>query len=128
VDEFYEATMKPDIHPEYRFVVFRDVSSDFEFLTKSCMKSREKTTFEGEEYPLVVIDISSKSHPFYTGTQKLLDTEGRVEKFYKKYGLHNPNADDDDEEGAAEEGAAAEVSDAEVSDAEVSDAEVSDAS
>ena len=79
--------MKPDIHPEYRFVVFRDVSCDFEFLTKSTIETDKTTEYDGAEYPLVVIDISSKSHPFYTGTQKILDTEGRVDRFYKKYGL-----------------------------------------
>ena len=78
--------MKTDIHPEYRFVVFRDISADFQFLTKSCVQTRETVEFEGQEYPLVTIDISSESHPFYTGTQKLLDTEGRVERFNKKYG------------------------------------------
>lgn len=79
--------MKPDIHPEYRYVVFRDVSCDFEFLTRSTIETDKTTEYDGQEYPLVVIDISSKSHPFYTGTQKILDTEGRVDRFYKKYGL-----------------------------------------
>ncbi len=79
--------MKPDIHPEYRYVVFRDVSCDFEFLTRSTIETDKTTEYDGEEYPLVVVDISSKSHPFYTGTQKILDTEGRVDRFYKKYGL-----------------------------------------
>jgi large subunit ribosomal protein L31 len=89
--------MREGIHPDnYRFVVFRDISCDFEFLTKSCIQSRETATFEGEEYPLVVIDISSKSHPFYTGTQKLLDTEGRVERYYKKYGFAKPPTPDED--------------------------------
>lgn len=83
--------MKSDIHPEYRFVVFRDISADFTFKTRSCVQTRETIEFEGEEYPLVSIDISSESHPFYTGTQKLLDTEGRVERFYKKYGFAQPN-------------------------------------
>ncbi len=83
--------MKTDIHPEYRFVVFRDISADFQFLTKSCVETRETIEFEGQEYPLVTIDISSESHPFYTGTQKLLDTEGRVERFYKKYGFAQPS-------------------------------------
>jgi len=85
--------MKADIHPEYRFVVFRDISADFQFLTKSCVQTRDTTDFEGEEYPLVTIDISSESHPFYTGTQKLLDTEGRVERFYKKYGFAQPSSE-----------------------------------
>ena len=79
--------MKDGIHPEYRFVVFRDVSNGFEFLTRSTMSSRDTTEYEGQEYPLVKIDISAASHPFFTGTQKILDTEGRVEKFYKKYGF-----------------------------------------
>lgn len=79
--------MKDGIHPEYRFVVFRDVSNGFEFLTRSTMSSRDTTEYEGQEYPLIKIDISATSHPFFTGTQKILDTEGRVEKFYKKYGF-----------------------------------------
>ena len=80
--------MKPDIHPsDYRFVVFRDVSCDFEFLTRSCIATDQTTEYEGQEYPLVVLDISSESHPFYTGTQKIIDTEGRVERYYKKYGF-----------------------------------------
>jgi large subunit ribosomal protein L31 len=82
--------MKDGIHPNYRFVVFRDVSNGFEFLTRSCIQTRETTVYEGQEYPLVKVDISSTSHPFYTGTQKLLDTEGRVDKFIKKYG-YNPS-------------------------------------
>ena len=79
--------MKKGIHPEYRLVVFRDVSCNFEFLTRSCAASRETTTIDGVEYPLIPIDISSESHPFYTGTQKLMDVEGRVERFRKKYGF-----------------------------------------
>jgi large subunit ribosomal protein L31 len=79
--------MKDGIHPEYRFVVFRDVSNGFEFLTRTTMNSRDTAEFEGQEYPLIKIDISATSHPFFTGTQKLLDTEGRVDKFYKKYGF-----------------------------------------
>jgi large subunit ribosomal protein L31 len=79
--------MKPDIHPEYRFAVFRDVSVGVEFLTRTTMRTRETCTYEGQEYPLINIDISSASHPFYTGQQKLLDTEGRVERFRRKYGF-----------------------------------------
>ena len=78
--------MKKDIHPNYREVVFKDVSSDFEVLTRSTVKTTDKTTFEGNEYPLFKVDISSASHPFYTGTQKVMDTEGRVDRFKKKYG------------------------------------------
>lgn len=79
--------MKKAIHPDYRLVVFRDVSCNVEFLTRTAMETRETTTFEGAEYPLVSIDVSSASHPFYTGTQKMLDREGRVERFRRKYGF-----------------------------------------
>lgn len=79
--------MKKDIHPNYREVVFRDVSVDFEILTRSTVKTTETTTYQGKEYPLYKVDISSASHPFYTGTQKVLDTEGRVDRFKKKYGI-----------------------------------------
>lgn len=79
--------MKKGIHPEYRDVVFKDVSADFEVLTRSTVKTNDKITFQGKEYPLYKVDISSASHPFYTGTQKVLDTEGRVDRFKKKYGL-----------------------------------------
>ncbi len=77
--------MKKDIHPAYRPVVFRDTNSGEEFLTRTTMASKETTTFEGEEYPLVKVDISSTSHPFYTGKMKYVDAAGRVEKFQKKY-------------------------------------------
>lgn len=78
--------MKKDIHPDYSYVVFQDVSSDFAILTKSTVKTKETIKWtDGNEYPLFKVDISSASHPFYTGTQKVLDTEGRVERFNKKY-------------------------------------------
>jgi len=81
-----KAIMKPDIHPKYRAVVFRDVSADVSFLSKSTMASKETVKWEdGTEYPLIKVDISSASHPFYTGKQKFLDTAGRVEKFQKKF-------------------------------------------
>lgn len=79
--------MKDGIHPEFRQVVFRDVSNGWEMLTKSTIKSRETVKWtDGKEYPLVTVEISSNSHPFYTGKQRLIDTEGRAEKFMKKYG------------------------------------------
>ncbi len=87
--------MKPDIHPEYRHVVFRDVSCDFQFISRSTMKSKETITIDGVEYPLIRLDISSQSHPFYTGTQKNLDTAGRIERYYQKYGFQNPTAEED---------------------------------
>lgn len=78
--------MKKDIHPNYREVIFQDVSCDFQILTKSTIKTDLKGTYEGKEYPLVKLDISSASHPFYTGKTKVIDTEGRIEKFKKKFG------------------------------------------
>ncbi len=79
--------MKKDIHPQFRPVIFKDVSCDWEILTISTARSKENATWkDGKEYPLVKVDISSQSHPFYTGQQRLVDTEGRAEKFRKKYG------------------------------------------
>ena len=79
--------MKKDIHPNYRPVVFQDNSADFAFLTKSTVETKETITWtDGKEYPLVRVDISSQSHPFYTGTQKIVDTAGRVDRFKRKYG------------------------------------------
>ena len=78
--------MKKDIHPEYREVVFQDVQSDFKFLTRSTMSSDEKIKWEdGKEYPLIKVEVSSASHPFYTGKKIFVDTAGRVEKFNQKY-------------------------------------------
>jgi large subunit ribosomal protein L31 len=79
--------MKQGIHPNYREVVFQDLSSDFKFLTRSTINTKETIQWEdGNEYPLVKIEISSKSHPFYTGKHKMTDTGGRVDKFRQKYG------------------------------------------
>ena len=79
--------MKKDIHPDYKEVVFQDVQSDFKFLTRSTMSSDETIKWEdGKEYPLIKVEVSSASHPFYTGKQKILDTGGRVQKFEKKFG------------------------------------------
>ena len=94
--------MKKDIHPEYKEVVFQDTSSDFKFLTKSTMSSDEKIKWEDgneypfdflvrrhsgfrNEYPLIKVEVSSASHPFYTGKKLFVDTAGRVEKFNKRY-------------------------------------------
>ena len=79
--------MKKDGHPNYRQVVFLDVSNDYRFLTRSTVKTKDTTKWEdGKEYPLYKLDTSSESHPFYTGTQKMVDTAGRVEKFRQKFG------------------------------------------
>ena len=78
--------MKEAIHPDYQFVVYKDTSADFAFLTRSTAKSKETIKWEdGKEYPLIKVELSSASHPFFTGKQKLVDTAGRVEKFMKKY-------------------------------------------
>ena len=78
--------MKKDIHPEYKDVVFLDTSTGVQFLTRSTVTSKETVTHEdGNEYPLVKVDISSASHPYYTGKMKYVDSAGRVEKFQKKY-------------------------------------------
>ncbi|MCB5186183.1 type B 50S ribosomal protein L31 [Methylobacillus gramineus] len=80
--------MKPGIHPEYREVVFQDIGADFTFLTRSTISARDTIKWtDGKEYPLIKIEVSSQSHPFYTGKQKILDTAGRVEKFRQKYGM-----------------------------------------
>jgi len=78
--------MKTDIHPNYQPVVFQDISSDFSFLTQSTMSSKETVKWEdGKEYPLIKVEISSHSHPFLTGKQKVMDQGGRVDKFRKRY-------------------------------------------
>ena len=79
--------MKPGIHPEYRQVVFQDISSDFAILTRSTIETRETIKWkDGNEYPLVKVEVSSASHPFYTGKHKVLDSGGRVDRFKKRYG------------------------------------------
>ena len=78
--------MKDGIHPNYREVLFHDVSSDFKLITRSTLSTREKMEYEGKEYPLVKIEVSSESHPFFTGKHKIVDTAGRVEKFRQKFG------------------------------------------
>ncbi|QDT55357.1 50S ribosomal protein L31 type B [Caulifigura coniformis] len=78
--------MQDGIHPDYHAVVFHDIGADFKFLSKSTMKSKETIKWEdGNTYPLITVDISAASHPFFTGKMKLLDAAGRVEKFQKKY-------------------------------------------
>jgi large subunit ribosomal protein L31 len=82
--------MKKDIHPkDYRFVVFKDMSNDYAFLSKSAINTKETIVWEdGKEYPLVKLEISHTSHPFYTGKMKLIDTAGRVDKFKNRYKKH----------------------------------------
>ena len=78
--------MKKDIHPAYRAILFMDTSTGTRFLMNSTMRSKETATWEdGKEYPLVRVEISSHSHPFYTGKMKFVDSAGRVEKFNSKF-------------------------------------------
>ena len=78
--------MKTGIHPEsYRLVAFKDMSNDHIFITRSCANTRETLEQEGVEYPLIKLEISNTSHPFYTGKMKLVDTAGRVDKFLNRY-------------------------------------------
>jgi large subunit ribosomal protein L31 len=85
-----DKAMKNNIHPkDYRFVVFKDMSNGYMFLTKSTAKSKETIEFEdGKEYPLIKLEISNTSHPYFTGKMKLVDTAGRVDKFKNRYKQH----------------------------------------
>ncbi|MBE0637590.1 MAG: type B 50S ribosomal protein L31 [Bacteroidales bacterium] len=85
--------MKKDIHPkEYKFVVFQDISNGYSFLSKSTATSKETTKWEdGKEYPLIKLEISHTSHPYFTGKMKLIDTAGRVDKFRSRYKKHLEN-------------------------------------
>jgi len=100
--------MKKDIHPEdYRFVVFQDLSADFSFITKSCAPTKDSIVWpeDGKEYPLIKMEISSQSHPFYTGKMKFVDTAGRIDKFNKKFAKfasENPDASKNEEAEAEE--------------------------
>ena len=83
--------MKKEIHPEnYRLVVFKDMSNEYSFLSRSATNTKETIVWEdGNEYPLVKLEISHKSHPFYTGKIQLVDTAGRIDKFKIRYGKHS---------------------------------------
>ena len=82
--------MKKGIHPEnYRPVAFKDMSNDEVFISRSTINARETIEIDGVTYPLVKLEITSSSHPFYTGKQKLVDTAGRVDKFMSRYGDRN---------------------------------------
>lgn len=92
--------MKTDIHPEYQPVVFLDTSTGFKYLSGSTQTSEETIEWEdGKEYPVIRVEVSSDSHPFYTGRQKFAQADGRIERFNKKYGLTS----EDDETEASEE-------------------------
>lgn len=82
--------MKKDLHPKnYRLVAFKDMSNDHTFITRSTTASRETIDIDGVEYPLIKLEISNTSHPFYTGKMKLVDTAGRVDKFMTRYKNYN---------------------------------------
>lgn len=82
--------MRKDIHPkEYRLVVFKDISNDSAFITRSTVNTKDTIVWEdGKEYPLVKLEISNTSHPYYTGKMKLVDTAGRIDKFKQKFAKH----------------------------------------
>ncbi len=82
--------MKKDIHPNYREVVFMDMSADTKFITRSTVNTSETIELDGKNYPLVKLEVSSASHPFYTGKKMFLDTAGRVEKFNKRFASKTP--------------------------------------
>lgn len=85
--------MKKDIHPEYRFVVFQDTAVGYSFLTRSTIQTTDTIVWEdGNSYPTTKVDISHRSHPFFTGTQTIVDTAGRVERFERRYGARRRNA------------------------------------
>ncbi|MEE1797955.1 type B 50S ribosomal protein L31 [Streptomyces sp. JV176] len=86
--------MKPGIHPAYRHVVFRDKAAGFAFLTRSTAVGGGRTVVweDGTTYPVIDVEISSASHPFYTGTARVMDTAGRVERFERRYGRGRPGA------------------------------------
>ncbi|MCD7973008.1 MAG: type B 50S ribosomal protein L31 [Candidatus Azobacteroides sp.] len=84
--------MKKELHPDnYRPVAFRDMSNGDTFISRSTINTKETVEIDGVEYPLVKLEISSTSHPFYTGKQKLVDTAGRVDKFMNRYQKHIEN-------------------------------------
>ena len=88
--------MKKNSHPkDYRFVVFQDVSCDFSFLTRSTIQTKDTIKWkDGKEYPLYKLDISSQSHPYFTGQQNLVDTAGRIEKYMEKYNFQDKKVKD----------------------------------
>ncbi len=82
--------MKTDIHPNYRPVVFQDLAADFAILTRSTIQTEDTIEWEdGQTYPLAKVDISSASHPFFTGQMRIVDTAGRVERFERRFGRRN---------------------------------------
>lgn len=110
--------MKPDIHPEYRDVVFLDTQNGTSFITRSTISTTETTDVDGVEYPLAKVEISAASHPFYTGTMTIVDTAGRVERFEKRYGRRRKRSE---AEAAAADDHAEDAAPAETADADESE-------
>lgn len=100
--------MKPEIHPEYRQVVFQDQSSGDNIIVGSTMQTSETITLDGVEYPLAKVELSSRSHPFFTGQMKIVDTAGRVERFERRYGARRKKKAAPADDGAVDAAAPAE--------------------
>lgn len=90
--------MKKDIHPQYREVVFQDTTSGESFITRSTIDTSDTTSVDGVDYPLAKVEISSASHPFFTGTMTIVDTAGRVERFERRYGRRKKAAGSSEED------------------------------
>ena len=97
--------MKKGVHPEnYRLVAFKDMSNGDTFITRSCADSKETIKIDGVDYPLIKREITSTSHPFYTGKMKLVDSAGRIDKFYNRFGKNKTKNTPVSEEASAVEG------------------------
>lgn len=95
--------MKTDIHPQYRLVVFQDPGADFSILTRSTIQTDETIEWEdGNTYPLAKVEISSASHPFFTGQMRIVDTAGRVERFERRFGRRRKGGADEQPEAGTE--------------------------
>ncbi|MBS0623274.1 MAG: type B 50S ribosomal protein L31 [Verrucomicrobia bacterium] len=87
--------MKKDTHPDYQDVLFEDTSTGHRFVIGSTLKPKQKAVYEGKEYPVYPVSISSASHPFFTGSKQFVDSEGRVDKFMKRYAKASPKKKED---------------------------------
>ena len=99
---FLELSMKEQLHPDYQEILFVDSSTGYKFVCGSTLKPDEKETFEGKEYPVYRLSVSSSSHPFFTKSEKFIDTEGRVDKFTKRYKMKQEQNKKDLEKKEAE--------------------------
>jgi len=95
--------MKKNVHPKYQDVLFVDSSTGHRFVCGSTLKTNDKEVFEGKEYPVCKISISSSSHPFFTGSKQLVDAEGRVDKFLKRYQKKEASKEPSDEDQGKDE-------------------------